>query len=193
MGLKGIVLDGAEVLLGLTELVKTAGVNGAISLLSLVAIITIIVMISKRMTGLTNAITMLTDKVSAPYESPEEALIIFRSIMRDHVWQKLEYLGVVLENNHIVEREAQIKKNIEREFKRITKMESEKLSRFKTKCGDMGKTLQEEIDWKEFLNPVFDIFFDSDPISKKIGDIHGIMNEWVDRIASIIEDNGIHN
>lgn len=188
-----MILDGAETFVALTELVKEAGITGAISLLTLIALILVIAMFGKRMQGLTTAITMLTDKVSTPYESPEEALIIFRSIMRDHVWQKLEYLGNVLDNNHIFEREHQIRKNIEREFKRITKMESEKLSKFKTKCGDMGKILQEEIDWKEFLNPVFAIFFDGDPVPKKIGDIHGIMNEWVDRIATIIEDNGIHN
>ncbi|MCK5612666.1 hypothetical protein KAR91_62920 [Candidatus Pacearchaeota archaeon] len=186
-------MDGAEILLGLTELVKTAGISGAISLLTLIALITVIVMFSKRMQGLTQAIIILTDKVSSPYLKPEESLIIFRAIMSDHIKNKLDYLRETLTNNHIYERKNQIEKNIEREFKRITNMEAEKLSKFHTSSGDMGKTLLKEIKWKKFLDPVYVIFFGGDEISKKIDDIHGIMNEWVDRIASIIEDNGIHN
>lgn len=177
----------------LVDLVQAAGISGAISLLTLIALISVIIMFSKRMESLTQAIVILTSQVSSPYEDPEEALIIFRSVMRDHIWTKLDFLGTTLENNHIRERESQIKKNIEREFKRITNMEAEKLSRFRTKCGDMGKTLLKEIDWRKFLNPVYEIFFSEDEISKKINDIHGIMNEWVDKIALIIEDNGVHN
>jgi len=177
----------------LNQLIEAAGPSGAISILTLVALISVIIMFTKRMQSLTDAIIILTNQVSSPYLEPEESLIIFRSIMRDHVWSKLEFIGNTLENNHIREREHQIKKNIEREFKRITTMEAEKLSKFKTKCGDMGETLLREIDWKIFLSPVYEIFFSEDEIQKKINDIHGVMNEWVDKIAIIIGDAGAHN
>lgn len=190
MNFKGLLLDWIG---DLNELVEAAGPSGAISILTLVALVAVIVMFTKRMQSLTDAIIILTNQVSAPYLEPEESLIIFRSIMRDHVWTKLEFIGNTLEHNHIRERENQIKKNIEREFKRITTMEAEKLSKFKTKCGDMGETLLKQIDWKKFLAPVYEIFFSEDEIPKKITDIHGVMNEWVDRIASIIYDAGTHN
>lgn len=187
---KGLILDWIA---DLVDLVQAAGITGAISLLTLIALITVIIMFSKRMEGLTAAITILTDKVSSPYLKPEESLIIFRAIMSDHIKNKINFLKETLINNHIIEREHQIKKNIEREFKRITIMEAEKLSKFHTSSGDMGKTLLKEIDWRKFLNPVYEIFFSEDDIPKKLNDIHGIMNEWVDKIAAIIEDNGIHN
>ena len=177
----------------LNDLVGSIGPWLTIIIFLIILIICMIILFTKHMKNLSNSIDRLADKVSSPYEESEESLIIFRAIMRDHIWMKLEYLGDILEHNHIDEREPQIKKNIEREFMRITIMEAEKLSKFKSICGDMGKILKENINWKEFLISVFDIFFSSDEFQKKIDDIHGIMNEYVDKIATIIEENGIHN
>jgi len=177
----------------LNELVGTVGPWVAIIILLIVLLISMVLMFSKQMNNLVSAIRTLSEQVSSPYMDPEESLIVFRSIMRDHIWTKLEFIGATLEKNHIDTRGPQIKKNIERKFKQITNSEAEKLSKFKTKCGDMGKTLTSEINWKEFLTPVYVIIFSEDEISKKVDDIHGIMSEWVDRIALVIEDNGIHN
>lgn len=187
---KELILDWIS---DLNEMVGTIGPWLTIIILLIVFFIGMIISVILMIKSLSDSVNRLADKVSAPYLDSEESLIIFRAIMRDHIWQKLEFLGRTLENNHIIERESQIKKNIEREFKRITKMEAEKLSKFKTKCGDMGKILLQEINWKKFLEPVCEIFFCEDEVLKKINDIHGIMNEWVDKIAFIIEENGIHN
>lgn len=177
----------------LNEMVGAIGPWLTIVILLIAFFIGMIISVILMIKSLSDSVTRLADKVSAPYQGVEEALIIFRSVMRDQIWQKLEYLGDVLEHNHIAERREQIEKNIERKFKGITKMEAEKLNKFKTKCGDMGKILLKEINWPKFLSPIYGIFFGTDSISKKIDDIHGIMNELVDKIATIIEDNGIHN
>ena len=184
------------------DLVEAAGPVMAVVILLIIAILSMIIMFSKQINNLTLAISQLTDKVSSPHMDVERSLMIYRSIMRDHIWNKLEYLGTVLDNNHIKERQPQIKINIERELKRITVMEAGKLSKIKSVCGDMGKTLLKEVSWKKLLDPIYEIFFEEAPedymekhnqINRKINDIHLLLNQKVDEIAEVIEENGIHN
>lgn len=177
----------------LVELVKVAGLSGAIALLSMISIITIILMFSKRIKELTDAITILTEKVSSPYLDTKLSLILFRSIMNNHITKKLAYLGDILARNSLDDRENQIKKNIENEFRRITTGEAEKLSSYKSVCGDMGKILEDFIDWKIFLAPIYDILYTTDTDHQKIMDIRALMNREVDKIAKIIENNGMRN
>lgn len=180
----------------LVDLVEAAGFVGAISILTLIALITVVVMFTKRMEGLTSAITILSDKVSSPYMGTSLSLKLFRSVMENHVSKKLSYLGGVLRANSIQERRKQIEKNIEREFKKITNEEAEILSEYKSVCGDMGKILTNNINWENFLEKVYSIFFTNVPKDKtylKIQDLKILMNGEVDQIIRIIEDNGAHN
>lgn len=148
---------------------------------------------TKQIESLTSAIIILTDKVSSPYLDTRCSLIIYKSIMKEHVSLKIKLLEEILEKNSIQTRRLQIEDNIEREFKRITAEESDKLSNFKSVCGDMGKTIQEEVQWKPLFSSLNGIFFSNDKPHLKIIDIKTLLNEEVDRIAHIIEDNGVHN
>ncbi|MDC7234979.1 MAG: hypothetical protein PQJ58_17225 [Spirochaetales bacterium] len=182
-----------EVFEDLTELVKLTGFSGTIAIISLVIVFTVVTMITKRMKGLTDAITLLTEKVSSPHIDTAQSLIIFRAVMKDHIQKKLQYLGEVLERNSIHSRRVQIEKNIGREFRRITMEEADKLGSFNSVCGDMGKILLAGVNWELFLPAVFEIFFNSDSEHQKIMDIKTLMNSIVDKIAIVIEENGVHN
>jgi hypothetical protein len=188
----------------LTELVQSAGVIGAMALISMSGMILIVIMFLRQeresnikivaaLKEMSKAIELVIDKVSVPYLQTGQSIMLFRSVMRDHIWQKLTYLGEILERNSLADRKPQIKRNIEREFRRITVQESEKLSLYKSVCGDMGKILQDSIDWKEFLVPVFAIFFSQDTDAQRIKDIHVLMTCEVDKIVKIIEGNGLCN
>lgn len=154
---------------------------------------------TKQMESLTIAINHLSDKVLDPPMNLEDSMDYFYLVMKDHVMQKLRYLGDILRANSIHVREKQITKNIENEFRSITTKEANKLSRKKSVCGDMGKVLQENLDWDLFLQEVYDLFFAprdenvNNPDHLKIKDIEKVMHGKIDLLAKIIEDNGVHN
>ncbi len=177
----------------LNTLVESQGFAGTMALLLAVALISMFSMFSKRMKGLTEAITILTDKVSSPYLPVEQSVDIFRSGMNDLIWKKLKIVGNILEKNDIQTRRQQIELNIVREFKSITTHEAERLSKYKSVCGDMGKTLQKEMNWTDFMEKIHMIFFAKHELKRKIDDMHTMMNAETDKIAQIIEENGIHN
>lgn len=184
----------------INELVSVAGVMGTVTILLVITMIFMIKSFSKQMkaqadatSDLANAVSTLTAKVSSPYIDMERSLIIFRSVMKEHVQKKLEYLSDVLEKNSINERRSQIEKNIEQKFKDITGGEAFKLSQFKSVAGDMGRILIDGINWDIFLKDVYDIFFSSDTSHNKIMDIKEMMNGYCNEISKTIEYNGIHN
>ncbi len=195
-GIGGRIVDFLEYL---NLLVDSQGFAGAMALLLAIALVVMFTMFSNGMKGLTQALTILTDKVSSPYLTSEQSIDLFRSIMSEQIQQELKLIGNILEKNDIQTRKDQIKININRQFKSITTKESERLSKYKSVCGDMGKTLQKEIDWKSYLNKTYEIFFydyPEDPnngIKRKISDIRTLMNAEIDSIAKVIEENGVHN
>jgi len=203
MIIKGIIYIGKismDWIDSLDNLVSVAGVMGTVTILLVMAMIFLITSFSKQMKAqsdatktLATAIGILTDKVSSPYMDVERSLDIFRAIMRDHIWHKLDLIGEILEKNNIHQREDQIKQTIKLEFKSITKRESERLSKYKSVCGDMGKVLQEEVDWNKLLKPIYGHVFSDIPDKQKINYIHAELNGAVDTIATIIENNGIYN
>lgn len=177
----------------IVNLVEITGFSGTIAIISLIIVFTVMTMITKRMKGLTDAISLLTEKVSSPHIDTPQSLIIYRAVMKDHIQKKLNFLGEVLERNSIHSRRPQIEINIGREFRRITMEEADKLGSFNSVCGDMGKILLTGINWDLFLPAVFEIFFNNDSEHQKIMDIKMLMNSIVDKIATVIEENGVHN
>lgn len=178
----------------LNLLVDSAGLSGAVSLMALLIVILIISMFSKRIQALTDAIITLSDRVESPHLSSEESMMIYNAVMKNHVTKKLEFLADILEKNSIQTRRTQIEKNIEREFRKITSDETAKLSMVKSKCGDMGMTVRDRIIWDDFMEDVFEVFFQEGPeIRQKISDIKILMTDIVDSIGTIIKENGIHN
>ena len=199
----------------LTQMVEMIGAWGVVvvlwavmPILILVVMTTIFTSIQKQsrqnnnaLTGqierLTEAITILTAMVQLPPMNVEDSIDYYYLVMNSHVLRKLRYLGGTLRKNSIESRKAQIKKNIEKEFKAITISECSKLSKKHSECGDMGKAVHENIDWGKFLKDVCDIFFvktsNREEEHLKIKDIETLICSEVDRIAEIIKDNGVHN
>ena len=153
--------------------------------------------LTQQMESLTVAISNLSDKVLDPPMNLEDSLEYFHLVMGSHVMRKLRCLGGILRKNSIYSRTTQIKKNIAKEFKAITISECFRLSKKKTVCGDMGKIVQENIDWEKFLDEIYRIFFVKTATIEeehlKMQDIEIAINSEVDKIAKIIEENGVHN
>ena len=177
----------------LNHLVESQGFAGAMALLLICVLIFVLTMYSKQMKGLTDAIVILTDKVSAPYLDSERSVELFRIIRRDCIWEKLSFIGDILEYNNIKLRREQIKKNVDREFKRVTTRHAEKLSHYKSVCGDMGKTMVSIVEWPVLLKSCYAVIFSDDEDKRKIADIHALLNEETDKFVKIIEDNGVRN
>jgi hypothetical protein len=184
----------------LNELVGVAGVMGAVTLLLIVTMIILIKSFSKELKAqsdatvtLSTVIGILADKVSSPYMSTEQSLIVYRSIMKEHSQKILDYLSFVLEVNNIQIRRSQIEENIKQQFKDITGGEAFKLSQFKSVCGDMGKILQDNLAWEVILEDTYKVFFSEDKIHTKMMDMKAILNGSYNTIAKIIDDNGVHN
>ena len=182
-----------DILDSLNTLVENAGLLGASALLSIILVITMVSMFAKRMKGLTDAIVILTDKVSVPYLDVQQSMFVFRSVSSECIQRSLAYLGDVLEKNSIQERRAQIEQNIEREIKNIMIDEAGKLSTINSVCGDMGQTLLSSIDWETIKVALFGIFFSNDPIKSKIQDIKILLKDQSDKVLSVIQTNGVHN
>ncbi len=195
--LGGKLVDWLE---SLVQLVQIAGYANTVSLLIIVSIIAVIfmvismfVMFTKRLKGLTEALTILTDKVSSPYLDVNRSVELFRIVMENHISKKMKFIKSVLENNSLETRRKQIEHNLENEFRRITTNEAEKLSRYHSVCGDIGKTLEKTIEWGKFLSTIYQIFFSEFTHEQKMTDIEAYMNRSVDGIAKIIEESGLHN
>ena len=177
----------------LNTLAESQGFAGAMALLLVFAIIILIGMFAKQMKNLANAITVLTEKVSSPYLDHKQSLVVYRAIMTEQIQRKVNLLRDILVKNSIHERREQIESNIEIEFKHITSVECEKLSNFKTVCGDMGKCVKDELDWEKLLQSIYKAFFSRDDIDRKLTDVKLLLNEETERIAEIIEEHGIYN
>jgi len=148
---------------------------------------------SKRIQGLTMAITMLTEKVSTPYLDVQHSLILYRSVMKAAIIMQLRFLGEVLRVNNIQSRKEKIKENIRLEFQRINSEQSSKLSVFKSVCGDMGKYILDRTNNDQYLESINTIFFGDDTDSLKMQDINRFLENHYETIAGEIETNGIHN
>lgn len=165
----------------------------------------------------TNALLKLQSAVGNTYLDLDKAVIVFESILNEHINKKLAVIGELLENNHLVKREMEIKKRIKTEFQSITEKEANKLSKFRTSAGDMGAILCETLDWDKFLGEVYEIIFNdnydniipyvenvnldtrilkqrkNDIIKLKIKDLKSLMINYVTEIIREIKRRGDTN
>ena len=162
----------------------------------------------------TDALLKLQNAVGHPYLDLDKAIIVFESILHEHINKKLAVVGELLETNHLIEREVEIKKRIKTEFQSITDKEANKLSKFRTSAGDMGAILCEALDWDTFLSEVYDVVFNdnydnvvpyieggnldtrllkqrkNDIIKLKIRDLKSLMTNYVTEITREIKRRG---
>ena len=191
---------------GMTLFGKTFGIEWVVIILLIFSIFGIIILFSRQMKSqseaskdqadaiqrLSKSVEFLAVQIS-PHLDMKQSILFYRSTMQSHIIKKLRYLGDILRANSIKSRRAQITINIEREFRRITTEEASTLSEVKSVCGDMGKIVQDNLKWPEFLKAVTAIFFGDDEEHQKIKDIRLLMESEVDTIALILEDNGVRN
>jgi len=182
-----------ELLDGVIELYNSAGFSGTVALLSMTTVLFVVMSFSRRMKSLTEAIVVLTDKVSAPYFNVDDSISLFRVIMEGHITEKTKFIKAILEKNDIHNRKKQILDNIEVKFKQITQKESELLSHYKSACGDMGQYLGDNIPWPKFMKQVEEIVFSDCTIPQKLNDLEAAMNRYVDEFAKCLRERGVRN
>lgn len=162
------------------------------------------VVLADQLGSLASSITILSSQILHPPLNTVDAIDYYYLLRSFYVRKKIGYLGEILEKNCIHERQDQIKKNINKEFWNITMLECSKLSKKITCAGDMGKIVQEVIDWDAFMFEIFYIFFGpiapdlSDQRKRemdhlKIKDIEVHINSEIDKIAEVIRERGVHN
>ena len=155
---------------------------------------------SKRIEALTGALTILTDKVSAPYLGVADSMIIYHAIMKHTVTQEIKFIGEILYANNIYEEKEMIKDNIRLAFERLSHEAASQLSGFRSKCGDMGKYYLDNTDLEKLLNPInATIFGGENRTHKQIDDhrkiemIRNMLMAHVAKIGNEIEQNGVNN
>ena len=171
-----------------------------VSVVSLGLIGYIVGSFSNRIAGLTQAISKLTDKVSAPYLDVPHSMIVYRSIIKEAITEQIKFIGDILYANNLELRAQQIRDNLRKEFARINSNAASKLSGFKSVSGDMGKYYLEKTDMTALLNPIYAIIFgtskgDHKAIDdhRKIEDIKTHLFSHMAEIGMELEQNGVSN
>lgn len=120
----------------------------------------------------------------------QDAIDYFRTILSNHIQNKLNVVWQILDRNDIYKRRCEIEKKVITEFNWITKRGAEKLSKINSSVGDMGELLL-EVDFKKFFNEVFEVLFRKDEIKDKytyirtkINDIRVIMEGYVNALVN---------
>lgn len=153
--------------------------------------------------ALTAAITMLSCQIQSPPLNVDDSIDYFYLVMKSQLLERLRFLGGILKKNCIIERKAQIKKNIDSEFRKLTIEDCDKLSKKVTCAGDLGLIVREH-SWDDFINEIYSIFFRVAPKGAtlerkqdldhlKIKDIELHISSTVDIMAKTIRERGVHN
>jgi hypothetical protein len=77
-------------------------------------------------------LTIIALNVGKTLLTSEQTILVFNWCLNEHFTKKIRYAKDILKENDIYKREAQIKKNLVVEFKRISEEEAMKLSQFNT-------------------------------------------------------------
>lgn len=125
-------------------------------------------------------------KNTCRYMDKDESIEMFDIIMNNHINEKLKIVREKIEQNHWNTRSSEIMKDIETRFRIITQDGISVMSRWYTPFGDMGKILEDYIDWKRFMEDIKKILSregksESD-IRYKLKDIEALMNRMVNDI-----------
>jgi len=126
-------------------------------------------------------------------------------LLQEKMWyvsqQKLDYIKEVLVNNHLEDREEQVKRKVETELIRLSGLYVSDMNAFVTPIGELGTWVRENLDMKSFLVEVFAIIFRKqtgnfsreENINVKLSDLSVLMksvqNRLVDELKQFM-DNG---
>lgn len=176
-----------------TGLYNSAGFAGTTALMSIGLLGFMVVSMGRRMKALTDAILVLTEKVSAPYLNADEAIELFHIVMENHVAEKMKLVRDILERNDIYNRRAQIEENLTYRFQQITNRECAIMSKYKTACGDMGVFVSKAIKWKALMDKVFTIVFSENDIPQKMIDLESYLDSEVEKLSRELKEIGVHN
>jgi hypothetical protein len=132
----------------------------------------------------------LTKMSMSSYLSTDLSIDLFRKMAEVHTFRKLKFIDKILKYNNLEQRKDQIKKNIEAEFRRITDMDIEQISRYKSVIGDIGAIVSDNIDWDELFNDTFNIVFSSSTNEQKLDDLEKTMGEYIIKIERKLRQYG---
>lgn len=128
------------------------------------------------------------------YLSTDLSIDLYRDKAEAHTRRKLLYVKKVLEKNDLKNRECEIKRNIESEFRKITNEGTEKLSRYRSVIGDMGAIINDHIDWQELFEETFEIVFNiKSTKAQKLNDLNKNMDKYVNKIEQVLRRYGDGN
>ena len=145
-----------------------------------------------KMEDISKSVKAMSLNIGKTQLSPAQAVDLFKAIMLEHIERKLDYAKDVLEKNHIEARRTQIEKNLMNKFRSITMEEAEKLSGYNTMAGDMGKLLL-SIDFDQFMNDVYEIFFSKQDVPTKLTDLRLVMRGYVNELLNNIDKEVSNN
>ena len=137
---------------------------------------------------LIGSIDKLSYNVGKTLLDSSQTLIVFKSVMHEHIERKLSYVHSVLENNNIKNRRKQIEKNLHNKFMDITRSEAAKLATFNTPAGDLGRILLDEVNYNKFMSEVYEIFFSQSKDYIKESDLKSLMLGYVTNLVEVIEN-----
>lgn len=132
----------------------------------------------------------IADNIDKTSIDGHKALIIFNSVMGQHITEKLRYLQEILIRNNIKERRPQIEKNIKTEVLQITQKELGRLSNFVLHNWYSLDTPLAQVDLQFFLKDLYEIFFaEEKDVIKKIQDIRQMMEWYVNDLRYELRKN----
>lgn len=178
---------------GVNKLIKAIGGDSTLVIISLLVVLITVITFTLRMKSLTEAIKLLTDKVSTPQLNEETSIIIYDALMQCLTDAMIDCLREILVKNHIDVREAQIKINIEKSFRFIVTNQISKLSSFNSVCGNMGKLFKDTLDEPRFLEDVYSVLFAEGGIGQKLNDIQILIHDIIDAVKVRLLEAGVHN
>lgn len=128
------------------------------------------------------------------YLPTDLSIDLYRNMATVHVQKKLRFIKKILEKNDIVNRENEIKRNIECEFRRITNEGTEQISRYKSVIGDMGSIINDNVDWPELLEETYSIIFNNKSNkAQKLNDLNRNLDSYINKIEQVLIRYGNSN
>ncbi|HPO06019.1 MAG TPA: hypothetical protein PLQ36_02840 [Candidatus Gracilibacteria bacterium] len=140
------------------------------------------------MDSISKSIAVIAENTASPKLDQEQTILLFNTVLAEHIEKKLTFICEILRNNDIKQRHDQIKKNIATKIKEISLEESNKLAQFQTVAGNLGNILLKNVDYEIFTNEVCEIVFCESPAETKLKDLRVLMTGYVSDLVQIINE-----
>ena len=142
----------------------------------------------KQMDSISKSIAIIAENSTNPKLDKDQTIILFNTVLSEHIEKKLSYIHEILRSNHLKQRHDQIAKNIHTKIKEVSLEEANKLSQFQTVAGNLGNILLKDVDYDKFTSEVCEIVFSDNAAEIKLKDLRILMNGYGADLIQIIND-----